>query len=807
MKKINKYWVAGIVFCFMPSLGMAGFIDVDVTHPNYYAITSLEADTVIRGYDGKDTFFRPRWKVNRAEALKILTLAAKLPLDLNSVGNLFPDVKKEHWFYEPVKAAIQRGIVQGYPNGKFHPEKEVSLAEFLKMLMVSFDIPLEELTSEEEWFVPYLKKAKKLRLVDTSDPIPHASLTRGEVAELIYRTQILAEVSFEEKYIYTGEGIASYYDEGFAGRPTANGEIYHPTDLTAAHRILPFGTRLKVWNNKNDYVIVRINDRGPYVKNRVLDLSPTAFKKLADLSDGLTYVHFEIYSDTVEEHPTVPEQIRPKLSSQLKNAKVPNVLAELFTKGRIKKIPNEKKNTTVKNIESHIPAYISGTVPHIPKNFFPNATLRREIPQKIVQGTVLNIAGTAKETGKKEAVIFLQRLNKDGQNHFSAKLSGRNFTIPVMFLETGNFDLGLIFDEQVKSRVEKIEVVAPQRTKLFMPPDQDYISDLDVRVIPEDEQVVLTWQSGENRLTKLIFSQEEIEKELYFEDEISQISLPFAFFEVFQPHQILAIDILQAPSKDSILRNQNTDWENVTFKNFILVPGFKDTESEKVSIHKFPRFLKSLNKVELDGKVLVPGVYLPENAYLITPEKGVREMHLEKKGDYFSFTVIPDKHGTYVLEVVSDEGEVLFNRGMYFYDQVVLPITEWEQVSTRSASVVGVRNWINRLRKKHRLQRLDADAKLNIFAQDYAQKMADDDYISHTSPEGLTFQQRVKMAQLIGEYGENLSYGSTFALAMNGLENSASHLKNILSERWVRVGVGITQNEEGEYYVVQMFGK
>jgi rare lipoprotein A len=69
-------------------------------------------------------------------------------------------------------------------------------------------------------------------------------------------------------------GRASWYGPGFHGRRTASGETFNTNDLTAAHRTLPFGTRVRVVNqNTGQSVIVRINDRGPYAHGRVIDLS------------------------------------------------------------------------------------------------------------------------------------------------------------------------------------------------------------------------------------------------------------------------------------------------------------------------------------------------------------------------------------------------------------------------------------------------------------------------------------------------------------------------------------------------------
>jgi len=88
-------------------------------------------------------------------------------------------------------------------------------------------------------------------------------------------------------------GQASWYGPGFYGNRTANGEVYRPGRMTAAHRYLPFGTRVRVTNRYNGRsAIVRINDRGPYVGGRVIDLSDTAANVLG--VDGVASVKLEV---------------------------------------------------------------------------------------------------------------------------------------------------------------------------------------------------------------------------------------------------------------------------------------------------------------------------------------------------------------------------------------------------------------------------------------------------------------------------------------------------------------------------------
>ena len=90
-------------------------------------------------------------------------------------------------------------------------------------------------------------------------------------------------------------GVASYYADKYHGKPTASGETFDMRALTAAHPTYKFGTRVKVTHLENNRsVIVRINDRGPFVKGRVIDLSLAAAKELDMVKSGLAQVKLEI---------------------------------------------------------------------------------------------------------------------------------------------------------------------------------------------------------------------------------------------------------------------------------------------------------------------------------------------------------------------------------------------------------------------------------------------------------------------------------------------------------------------------------
>lgn len=93
---------------------------------------------------------------------------------------------------------------------------------------------------------------------------------------------------------FVEEGVASWYGKDFHGKKTANGERYNMYDMTAAHKLLPFNTRVKVTNLTNGKsIVVRINDRGPFVSGRVIDLTYTGANRIGMLGPGTARVRVE----------------------------------------------------------------------------------------------------------------------------------------------------------------------------------------------------------------------------------------------------------------------------------------------------------------------------------------------------------------------------------------------------------------------------------------------------------------------------------------------------------------------------------
>lgn len=284
----------------------ATFSDVDIEDMHYVAITYLEEQGIISGYE--DGTFQANEKVNRAEALKMLTLASDFftEEDLSKIdsGNFemenapFTDTPIEAWYIPYLAAAKEKGIIEGYEDGSFMPDQNINLVEALKIYLSSFDnIIFPNLsdylfvdTPENAWFTPYTAYSAMRGMLEINlenKIFPDQEVTRGYLAEIIYRKK------------KSGEGFdfgkATFYGANVQGSNTASGQTFDMNLFTAAHKTLPFNTIVRVTNLANGKTVdVKITDRGPYGPGRVLDLSSGAFKQISDLWRGIINVQYEI---------------------------------------------------------------------------------------------------------------------------------------------------------------------------------------------------------------------------------------------------------------------------------------------------------------------------------------------------------------------------------------------------------------------------------------------------------------------------------------------------------------------------------
>lgn len=126
------------------------------------------------------------------------------------------------------------------------------------------------------------------------------------IALILFGALISFSWNDKETYNYSEDGIASYYADFFEGRLTASGEVFSQELLTAAHKTLPFGTEVLVENLSNGKsVVVTINDRGPFVAGRIIDLSKYAAAEIGMINKGIQKVVIKAYLPEIDSEPIV----------------------------------------------------------------------------------------------------------------------------------------------------------------------------------------------------------------------------------------------------------------------------------------------------------------------------------------------------------------------------------------------------------------------------------------------------------------------------------------------------------------------
>ncbi|EKD92775.1 MAG: hypothetical protein ACD_28C00333G0002 [uncultured bacterium] len=172
------------------------FADVSTSDPYADAIEYMKDEGIIQGYS--DGTFRPNQSVNRVEILKMLLLGFGYKVSSNYSVTAFNDLKEGEWYLPYLNYAVKLGIVGGYPDGTYHPGDSLNRVEFLKILLIAYglnlsDYPIATLypdTSKTAWYAAYVQYSKDEGLLDPDSKgnfNPDKALTRGEVAETIYR--------------------------------------------------------------------------------------------------------------------------------------------------------------------------------------------------------------------------------------------------------------------------------------------------------------------------------------------------------------------------------------------------------------------------------------------------------------------------------------------------------------------------------------------------------------------------------------------------------------------------------------------
>jgi hypothetical protein len=245
----------------------AGFADTGGT-THEAAIVRLAAEAIVEGVG--DDRYAPARSIRRDQMATFLARGAETGRgeELPAGSRTFTDIDSSV-HAERIDAAAAAGLVRGVTADRYEPAPAVTrdrMAAFLTRLLQD--------------------------LADAGRDVPQPDYDEAGQADDETAGDEEAEA---ETTGQTFEGEASWYGSDFAGQQTACGEIFDPNEMTAAHLELPCGTEVRVTNTSTgQQAVVRINDRGPYAGNRVLDVSERAARELGFHGEGTTWVRGEV---------------------------------------------------------------------------------------------------------------------------------------------------------------------------------------------------------------------------------------------------------------------------------------------------------------------------------------------------------------------------------------------------------------------------------------------------------------------------------------------------------------------------------
>lgn len=220
MKKIQKLQIhLTLVLTLTLTLAVtAQALLTDIDNNKYEeSIRSLNNIGVIEGYE--DGTFKPDKTINRAELLKIVFKALNDEIETQE-GNCFPDVNDE-WFAPYVCQAKERGIIEGYPDGTYKPDQEVNMVEAMKIAFKAFDMPIIDQAENEEWFTPYIDFADTNNIFSRFAYLPDDKAKRGEIAFLANQLLEIQKGNIELKEERITKSIGCGLDQ-----PATNPESY-----------------------------------------------------------------------------------------------------------------------------------------------------------------------------------------------------------------------------------------------------------------------------------------------------------------------------------------------------------------------------------------------------------------------------------------------------------------------------------------------------------------------------------------------------------------------------------------------------
>lgn len=777
MKKLYQLGLLIFGFLTLQSSAQASFNDVPESHPYFKAISYLEGKGVLEGYE--NGMYLPEKIINRVETLKIALLGSGV--EVPEIGDqfIFPDVLFSSWYGRYVSKAKELGIVSGDADtGMFRPGDPVQLDEILKILLEAKNVELPTVTDNPFWDVPASSwSAPYFKYAKSLGMFSQVQGENVEPAKLVTRG-LMADL------IYQLETKPEGYQEGVA---SYYGLAVHGSGTASGEKFDAYAfTAAHPTLPFGTMVLVRNLENDKTVTVKINDRGPYSEGRIIDLSQAAF------------------ESISPLSRGVIRVSIVP-----------LDQVHQAAANCAeVQNLN------------YILKNSFENITLNNDVPNRFTENEVLHLSGTSQSASPMVTGFIV---NESGQQSafYSQKDANGNFSMQVFFPSAGSYKLGILAGESGSGAAYNIQVLSKDCLVQKLDETLPILSDL--KFLLNQGNVELKWLDQQNyKLTKINFRQKEKSREyiVYNEDKLTPNYADFKGWE----EGLVIVEVSGAKlESNSILTEGQLIWSPSISTQF-KATTHHDYHIEKSAVKTLilPETLKinspltlefdPLVNIRKEGLLIVPDGQV-ESKILISPthDPVVNQQGISifpSAADHLKISFTPAKNLTHFIEINNEEGLAAINIPVYpegLYPLLPNPLdfrsTEVEKLSTDLTVLQNqMLSLVNKDRNTYGAASVKLDPKLNELAQARSDDMVKRQYLSHWNPEGLTSNDLRKNYAITQFVSENIARDSGLTLAEYGLMRSALHRVNILDTEWKRAGFGITKDPQGGgYIVVQIF--
>lgn len=718
-KRITTFLVALVLSNMLtPGLSRASiFSDVPDNDPHLVAIEYLKAKGIIQGYP--DGSFQPDRVVSRVEFLKLALETYNIQTDVTAPSG-FKDVDENAWYAPFVKKAKQQGWIQGYPDGTFKPAQDVNKVEGIKML-----------GKIANWAVAQ-------NITDAEKPFLDTAADAWYTPYILYAKQ------------------KNFLED--------RGQYFIPSASLFRGQVSEILFRNLITNETKNTVFTD-------------DLKTYALQHLA-------------VAPVITEPPTPPVTITPP------------------------PIQNPPVTPPPSNFESV-------TYQTYQPSFFDNITLNDTFPNIFYVNEVYYLEGSIKTGTYQKAFAFLKNTADSTIQNFATDVTNNTFKIRVIFKNAGNYSLGIIPGDSGQSKVAPISVLAAlpnpgAQVNTQIPASQ--------KVEYKNQQTAFTWDNGTNNLSELVISQDNQSKTYFFRQNKNSFNIDYGDFSNFH-NGTVNFQIKTAKSSQTKPLSIDTPWATGANSNFTTTTHtFSETHNDQITYNTLPETLNTTGVITLSGTaktdIFQEAAVTKPNGLVeivsLTTNQPTTDYYGSKviaSGNNYTFNYNATQAGTYIVEINGENGAAVINTPVYiqegipfipdFFDLINSDqlITNFDLNNLRNQLL----NLVNQERTTVGFKAINADTDLNTLAQNHADDMALRNFFGHVNPDGKTPDDRRLALNIPTEVGENLAKSPNLLYAHNGLMRSPEHRKNLLDPDWERVGIGIAKDSDGGILVVEEF--